>query len=127
MVHVFLEEGVYVFEGIFVGGGVEVEGAAEEVAGGVGDEELFGGGGVASDFKEDAADPVGGVHGGVVDAAGFDGVFEGHFVGVVAQFFEVGPGVDLFVAYIDAGVECREVYVDPVRVFGYGIEVGAIL
>ena len=64
---VFLEEIVDDAEGVFVGGGVKIKGAAEEVAGGIGEIELLGGSGVTADGEKDSADTVGRLDDGRLD------------------------------------------------------------
>jgi hypothetical protein len=132
--HICFEEFVDNAQGIFIGGGIEIEGAAEEVAGGVGEEELIGGSGVPADVEVDAADAVGGLDDGLVDGAGFGGMFESHFEGVIAEPVETVAGSAAaglwsycLVADIDTGGEAREVHVYPIGVLGEGIEVAAVL
>ena len=133
MLHICFEEFVDDAQGIFVRGGIEIEGAAEEVVGGVGEEELIGGSGVSADVEVDAADAVGGLDDGLVNGAGFGGMFERHFEGIVAEPVKsvagsaaAGLGSYCLVADIDTGGEAGEVHVYPIRVLGKGIEVAAI-
>ena len=112
-------------QGVFVGGSVEIEGAAEEMAGRVGDEELCGCRGIAAYFKEDAADAVGCLYDGILDGAGLVGMFEGHLVGVVLQLVKIVFSY-LFVADVDAGAEPGEVDIDPVWIFGDSVEIAAV-
>lgn len=123
--HVFLQKDVDVFEGIFIGGGIEVEGAAEEMAGRVGDEELCSCCRIAAYFKENAADAVWGSDDGILDGAGFVGMFEGHLIGVVLKFIK-GVWSYLFVADVDTGAKPGKVDIDPVGIFGNGVEIAAI-
>ena len=96
------------------------------MAGGIRQEELLGGSGIAADVKKDTADAIGVVDDGLVDRAGFNGVLKGHFEGVVDELVKfVWPY--LLIADIDAGVEAGEIHIDPIRIFGDRIEKAAVL
>jgi len=82
---VFLEEIVDDAEGVFVGSGVKIKSAAEKVAGGIGEIELLGGGGITADGKKDTTDAVGCLDDGRLDRAGLISMFVGHFEGIVAE------------------------------------------
>ena len=82
---VFLEEIVNDAEGVFVGGGIKIKGAAEKVAGGIGEIELLGGGGIPADGKKDTPYAVGRLDDGRLDRAGLISMFIGHFEGIVAE------------------------------------------
>ena len=121
--HILLEELVDDAEGVLIGGGIEIEGAAEEIAGGIRQEKLIGGGGVTAHVEIDAADTVGCLDDGLIDGAGLRGMFEGHLKSVVAELVELVAGAlagggDSFVADIDAGVKLRKIDIYPVGVFG---------
>ena len=126
-------------EGVFIGGGVEVEGAAEKMVRRVGDEELCGCRRIAAYFKEDAADAVWRLYDGILDGAGLDGMFEGHFIGVVLQLVKGVPLLRVwgkltlvrllsyrFVADVDAGAKTRKVDIYPIWVFGDSVEIAAV-
>ncbi len=72
-------------EGVFIGGGIEIKGAPEKMTGRVGDEELRGSSRIATYFKENAADAIGGFYNGIFNGTGLVGMFEGHFIGIVLQ------------------------------------------
>ena len=125
MFHILLEELVDDTEGILVGGRIEIKSAAKKMAGGVGQEELIGGGGVTAYVEEDAADAVGCLDDGLIDGAGFGGMFEGHFESVVAELVKL-VGAYSLIADIDTGVKAGEIDIDPIGIFGYGIEKTAV-
>ena len=133
VLHVRFEELVDDAQGIFVRGGIEIQGAAEEVAGGVGEEELISGSGVPADVEIDAADTVGGLDDGLVDGTGFGGMFESHFEGIIAKPVETvagsataGLGTYCLIADIDTGGEAGEVHVYPIGILWQGIEIAAV-
>ena len=125
MGHILLEEKIDDAQGIFIGGRIEIQGAAEKIPGGIGDKELLGRGGIAPDVEEDAADPIGRMHGGILDRTGLIGVFECHFEGIFPQLVEA-VGSYLLVADIDPCVESGKVYIDPIGVFRPGLEEAGI-
>jgi hypothetical protein len=122
---VFLQEIVDDAEGVFVGGGVKIKGAAKEVVGCIGKVELLGSGGVTTDGEKNAPDAIGRLDDSRLDRAGLISMFVGHFEGVVAELVE-SIGADVFIADIDRCAETGKVDIDPVGVFGNGIEETAI-
>ena len=112
-------------EGVFIGGSVEIKGAAKEMAGRVGDEELCGCRRIAANFKKDAAYAIWRLYDGIFNRAGLVGMFEGHLIGVVLQLVKAVWSY-LFVADVDAGAEPGEVDIDPVWIFGDGVEIAAV-
>lgn len=126
MIHVLFEKLVDHAEGVLVWRRVKIEGAAEEVVGGIGDEELFGRCSVAADVEEYPPYPIFGDEGRVVDGAGLIGMFKGELVGVVAQPVEF-VWAYLLIADIDTCSEAGEVDVYPPGIGCYAIEIGAVL
>lgn len=134
MVEIHLQKVVDDSEGIFVGCGIKIKGAAEEMAGGIGQEKLLSGGCIAADMEKDATDPVGSMNQGLVDRAGFNRMLVGHLKCIVDQFVEFVAGLmrvagrraDPLVADINPCVEAGKVYIDPVGVLGNGIEEAAV-
>jgi hypothetical protein len=133
MRHIFLEEPVDDPKGVFIGGGVKIEGSPEEMADGIGDEELVGCGCVAAHIEKDAADPIGCFYDGLVDGAGLIGMLESHFKGIIPEFVKTVARLlrvctlacrwpDLFVADIDPGAEAGKIDIDPIWVFGFCLE-----
>lgn len=80
-----MEEIVDDAEGVLVGGGVKIKSAAEKVAGGIGEIELLGGGGITADGKKDTTDAVGRLDDGRLDRAGLISMFISHFEGIVSE------------------------------------------
>ncbi len=125
MGYILLQKLVDVFQRVFIWGGVEIKGAAEKMVRRVGDEELCGCRRITAYFKEDAAYAVGRPYDGIFDGAGLIGMFEGHLIGVVLQLVEAVLAY-LFVADVDAGAKPGEVDIDPVWIFGDGVEIAAV-
>ena len=121
MPHILLEEAVDDPKGIFIGCGIKIQCSPQEILYRIGDKELFGCGGVPADIEKDATDPVAGHHWGVIDGAGLIGMFKGHFIGILPELVKA-IGADGLVADIDPGIEPGEVDIDPIGVFGSGIE-----
>lgn len=120
-------------KGVFIGGSVKIEGATEEVAGGISKIELLGGSGVTANDEKDATDAIGCLNNRRLDGAGLVSMFVGHFEGIVAKLvesvvwlFRILLGADVFIADIDRCAEPGEVDIDPIGVFGDGVEKAAI-
>ena len=104
------------------------------MAGGIGQEELLGGGCVAADMEKDAADAIWGMDHGLVDRAGLGGMLVSHLEGIVGEFVVgvarplrmAGNRSDLLIADIDPCPELGEVNVDPIGVLRYRIEKAAV-
>jgi len=126
VIHILFQELIYNTQRVFIRGGVEVEGAAKEMAGRVGDEELVGRSGVAPDPEKVPAHSIRRCEDRVFDGAGLIRVLEGHLEGVVAQFIELVAS-NGFIADVDTGAEAGEIDVYPPGIFGNSVEIRAVL
>ena len=95
------------------------------MAGGVGQVELLGCGGIAADMKEDTADAIGCLNDGLIDGTRLGGMLVSHFKSIVPELVEaIGPY--LFIADIYPCGKTGKVDVDPVRIFRNAVEKAAI-
>ena len=95
------------------------------MAGGIGEIELLSGGGVTADGEKDAAYAIGCLDDSRLYRAGLIDMFVGHFEGIVAELVKsVDP--DILIADIDRCAETGEVDIDPVGIFGNGVEEAAV-
>jgi|SRR5688572_12936111 hypothetical protein len=126
MFHIRLQKVVHDAQRIFIGAGIEIQSAAEKMFYGVGHEELFGGSGITTYFKEYTADAVGCAHYRIVDLRGLGSMLVGEVEGIVDQFIEI-IFTDLFITDIDLSIETREIDIDPIRILGLVFKKSTVL
>jgi len=123
--HILFEKRVDDTERIFIGSGIEIKRPAEEMTGGVGKKELICGGGVSAYMEKDTSNAIRRPDDGLIDGAGLDAVFEGHFERVIPQLVKL-VRTYLFVTDINARIEPGEIDIDPIGILRHGIEKAAV-
>lgn len=127
MFEIFLEEIIHNREGVLIGRYVKIQGAAQEMPGGIGEEELFCSSGIPAYLEVHAMYTIGSSHSRIRYFRGFGGMFIGHFVGVVHQFHEIFPAAYILVADVHFSIKAGDLDIDPVWIVGIRIKKSGIL